>query len=296
MLNYYRYLPVSADDEKWGLSVLNAGCTRIQPNEPYPYRQHPVHHNFLWENGRTLYEYQLIYIVNGSGFFESLSVQNQKIEAGCIILLFPGEWHRYKPHPNKGWDEYWVGFNGSIIERLIESNFFQKSKPLINIGFNDEILALINSILLYTREEKAGYQQVISGTVLHLLGKLYSLDKQKKFEKENTTEKVITQAIVLLRSKLDEHISMETIAIELQVGYTWFRKTFKQYTGMAPHQYFIQLKIEKAKTLLGDLNKSVKEIAYELNFEYPLYFSKIFKKKVGLSPEKFRNNSGRYSS
>jgi AraC-like DNA-binding protein len=75
------------------------------------------------------------------------------------------------------------------------------------------------------------------------------------------------------------------------VGYSWFRKIFKNYTGMAPGQYLIQLKIEKSKELLCDTSKSIKEIAYELKFDNNFYFSKQFKEKTGLTPAQFRKKS-----
>ena len=71
MKNYYKYLPVSQEDENWGLHVLNAGYNRIPAAQLYPPQDHPSHHYFNWEKGRTFDEYQLIYISNGEGLFES---------------------------------------------------------------------------------------------------------------------------------------------------------------------------------------------------------------------------------
>ena len=72
---------------------------------------------------------------------------------------------------------------------------------------------------------------------------------------------------------------------------TVFRKVFKKYTGMAPGLYLIQLQIEKSKELLYDRGKSIKEIAYELNFDNNFYFSKLFKDKTGLTPAQFRKKN-----
>src|SRR3954469_8567942 len=110
MVNFYKYLPVSTTDESWGLNVLNTGCTHIMAGSSYPYDTHPAHHNFNWEKGRVLHEFQVIYITKGSGIFESKNGGKQAIAAGSIILLFPEERHRYKPDEKTGWDEYWVGF------------------------------------------------------------------------------------------------------------------------------------------------------------------------------------------
>src|ERR1700761_3018864 len=122
MINYYRYLPISEEDQHWGLSILNAGCTRIAANADYPYRQHPDHHYFTWSNGRVLDEFQVIYIASGEGSFESASVPETAVQAGTVILLFPGEWHRFRPSRATGWDEYWVGFKGEVADNLFRRN------------------------------------------------------------------------------------------------------------------------------------------------------------------------------
>lgn len=288
MINFYQYLPISDDDENWGLSVLNAGCTRIQPRQQYPYAHHPAHHYFNWESGRILNEYQLIYIAHGRGVFESSSMPVNKIYEGTIIILFPGEWHRFKPDADAGWDEYWVGFKGDVIDNIIKKNFFHPEQALLHVGFEEEIIILLTEIIEHTKGEKTGYQPLISGAVVHLLGYIHSLTKQKIFANENMVEITVNKARVLLRTKIDEDVTMQEIADELQVSYAWFRKMFKRYTGIAPQQYLIQLKIEKAKMLLSFPSKSVKEVAYELNFESYYYFSKLFKEKVGLSPDQYK--------
>jgi AraC-like DNA-binding protein len=83
---------------------------------------------------------------------------------------------------------------------------------------------------------------------------------------------------------------MEKVAEELNVSYAWFRKAFKNYTGIAPHQYLLQLRIEKARVLLSDPSLSIKEIAARLNFESAFYFSRLFKEKMGVGPEQYRKN------
>lgn len=291
MMNYYKYLPLSEEDEKWGLSVLNAGCTRINMHEQYPYIHHPKHHYFDWNSGRILNEYQAIYIAKGVGFFESKRVKRTRVEAGSVIILFPGEWHRFKPDENIGWDEYWVGFQGEIADNLIRNKFFTCENALINIGIKEEIVGLMVQIIDHSREEKAGYQPLVSGVLLHLLGYIHTLLKHNIFKEENIIELTVNKARILLRQKIDEDVAMEDVAKELNVSYSWLRKMFKTYTGMAPGQYLIQLKIERAKMLLSNPSKSIKEIAYELHFDSCFYFSKLFKEKTGLSPNTFRKRT-----
>ncbi len=293
MTNFYKYLPVSSEDESWGLYVFNAGCNRIKRNEIYPSAEHPAHHYFNWSKGRVLDEYQIIYISNGEGVFESADSGLQNINEGSIIFLFPGEWHRFKPNNETGWDEFWIGCKGSIIENLFAKKFLDTKNAVINIGVNDNITQLFISAIEQIKEEKTGYQQFVSGIVLHLLGAIHALNKQRNFKTEGNTETSINKARSILRTNIDENISMEEVAAELNVSYAWFRKAFKSYTGIAPNQYLLQLKIEKAKMLLANHSKSVKEIAFSLNFESASYFSKLFKEKTGISPEQFMKNMQR---
>lgn len=290
MINYYKYLPTSPEDEKWGMHVLNAGCNRICAYTDYPAPGHPAHHYFNWSKGRVLDEYQIIYIAAGNGLFESANCRQQQIKEGAILFLFPGEWHRFKPDPRSGWDEFWVGFKGGIIEHIVQHQFLSKKNALLEIGLCETIIQLFTSIIEITKEERTGYQPLLSGIVMHLLGEIHSLAKQQLYIGEDITESIINRARIIFRTNIDQEINIEEVASELRVSYAWFRKAFKTYTGIAPHQYLLQLKIEKAKLLLTNRSRSIKEIAFSLNFESAFYFSKLFKEKVGVSPKEYRKN------
>jgi AraC-type DNA-binding domain-containing proteins len=290
MINYYKYLPVSEEDESWGLSVLNTGCTRIAPGTAYPYSNHPSHHYFNWQKGRVLQEYQVIYITQGRGIFDSKNAANKTVQEGSVLLLFPGERHRYKPDEKTGWDEYWVGFNGAIAHNLLQKKFFTPGQPVLNIGYHEHLLNLFTEVIDKTKDEKAGYQPLIAGTVLHILGYIHSASQQDKFEGQDIDD-IVNKARLIFRSNIEENISPVDVANELHISYSRFRKIFKDYTGLAPGQFQIQLKIHKAKELLLNPSKTIKEISYELNFESNFYFSKLFKEKTGMTPIEFRNKA-----
>ncbi len=72
------------------------------------------------------------------------------------------------------------------------------------------------------------------------------------------------------------------------MSYSWFRKMFKQYTGLSPAQYQLWVKLQKAKALLIGSSKNIKEIAFLLEFESSNYFTVFFKQKTGMTPVEFR--------
>jgi len=286
MNNYYKYLPIGKMDENWGLCVLNVGCSHTVPNGSYPLGTHPKDHHFKMDTGRVLNEYQLIYITAGSGWFESNRVK-QSIVSGTVILLFPGEQHRYSPAEQTGWDEYWIGFKGKIMDDLVSQNFFSPNNPCINLGINEQAFDLFNLIIEGVKKEEGGYQAQISGAILHLLGTIHAGNRGSLIE-NHEQHVLIDKARLLFRSNITNEFSPEQAAKELMIGYSSFRKLFKAYTGISPGQFYIQLKIERAKEMLRSPTIPVKEIAYELRFESHFYFSKLFKEKTGLTPTAFR--------
>ena len=92
---------------------------------------------------------------------------------------------------------------------------------------------------------------------------------------------------------MNEHVykdvDVEELALKLNVSYSWFRRAFKEYTGYAPAKYFQELKLRKAKQLLVESSKSVKEISYILNYTSAEHFFSIFKKRTGFTPIEYRN-------
>ena len=111
-----------------------------------------------------------------------------------------------------------------------------------------------------------------------------SIDKNLQVENDDFSSK-IDYACVLMKELIDQPVSMQEIAKKAGMGYSLFRKLFKEQKNYAPVQYFQNLKIQKAIELL---TIPVKEIAYRLDFESPAYFSARFKKQTGKSPIEYR--------
>ncbi|MEI7524053.1 MAG: AraC family transcriptional regulator [Mariniphaga sp.] len=284
-----RYLPVHEQDENWSLIVRTAGFQSILPNSIYPTEGHSLNYSFNYQNGRVLDEFQLIYITKGSGIFESTGFKSVSIVEGTIFFLFPGEWHRFRPEQATGWDSYWIGFKGKFAENLVANGYLSVSKPVVKVGYNEEIVSLYRRILEAGNEERAGYQQYISGIVIHLLGYIYYRAKDNQYEDKAIVQK-IDKARVLIREQINENISPEVIAKELVMTYSWFRRLFRQYTGLAPAQYIAQLRLQRAKELLSTTLKSVKEIAVEMNYESVDYFSTQFKRQTKMTPTQYRRS------
>ncbi|MCD8192944.1 MAG: AraC family transcriptional regulator [Tannerellaceae bacterium] len=282
-----KYFPINRQDEAWGIVVTTVGCQQISPYTSYPQSQHPESYIFKPQTGRRIKEYQLIYISEGAGYFESASCKRQRVKAGTIILLFPDEWHTYEPDQETGWYEYWVGFRGVHIDKRVENGFFTPESPVFYVGFSSGIISLYEDIIDYALQERSGFQQIISSIVLYILGSVYYKNKNQSFTDSVAINK-IDEARSLMKQKIDNPISPEEIAEQLGVSYSWFRKMFKQYVNISPTQYQLNLKFLRSKELLDTSGLTITEIAYKMNFETVSQFSTFFRKREGISPQEYR--------
>jgi AraC-like DNA-binding protein len=282
------YLIYSEEDDLWGLTVTTVGHQKIKENEIYPPETHPAGYFFDADKGRILNEFQLLYITNGKGEFSfGEDKHSALISEGKMFFLMPGVWHTYKPIEKSGWNEYWIGFKGEIIDKIVAEGFFLNRHPVFNIGLNERIVDLYMKAIEIANEERAGYQQALSGIVMHILGLMYYRDKTRNFQDEDLISK-INKAKVLMRESVYSSLFAEDIAKTLNISYSGFRRAFKEFTGTSPSKYMMELKLNEAKLLLSTTAQSVKNISYSLNFENPEYFSVFFKKRTGVTPLEYR--------
>lgn len=284
--SFVKYINAGPLDKEWGLYLNVAGYARIPPLLVYPPKVHPSGYFFTWEKGRVLQEYQINYITEGSGILETATDQFA-VTPGSIIILRPGLWHRYRPDASTGWNEHYLGFEGDFCARLFQDGFFATSRPVLYIGFQENILQLFFEIIQSVKEEKTGHQQVSAATTILMLSKILSVLRNQEFAGKSI-ERTIQKACLYFRENLNKNVNIEQLAGELNVGYSYFRQMFRKYTGISPIQYHLSLRIQKAKDLLVSTDQSFKEIAIDLGFESYFYFSRIFKDKTGQSPMEFR--------
>ena len=102
----------------------------------------------------------------------------------------------------------------------------------------------------------------------------------------------INRAREMMRRHIGDNLPPEEIARRLNIGYTWFRRTFRAYVGIAPAQYQLQLRHNKARELLTTTDRTVSEIAAELGFENVSQFSAFFRQREKITATQYRSKYG----
>lgn len=281
----FRYMPVSPRIKSLGAYVLNGGFTVVTPNSPYPAYQHPPDHHCV-THGRMLSTYLFVYITRGAGVFGSKLRDNQAVCAGDLIALFPRVWHYYHPLSNTGWDEYWIEFDGDYLRRLMKGGEFSPNEPIRHIGVHDDLLDLFLRAVELLKKEPPEYQLMLGTLTALIITQVLSALKQRNRDSRAGSH-IIREAKRWLAHDPIESENMDRLASRLNMSYSSFRRLFKIETGFAPRQFALEAKLQKARDLLVRTDAAPHLIAEQCGMDSH-YFSRLFKKKLGLTPTAFR--------
>jgi AraC-like DNA-binding protein len=112
---------------------------------------------------------------------------------------------------------------------------------------------------------------------------IYSLQEISKAE-QTVTEK----AIAFMKKNISNRYTLQELAVFFNYSPSQFSNKFRKETGYSPIDYFIHLKLQQACKLLDSTDKKIYEIADELGYDDPYYFSKLFKKVMHVAPEQYK--------
>jgi AraC-like DNA-binding protein len=247
---------------------------------------HPATHAFTWEKGRTLRDIHILYIVTGSGELETRQ-QKVHIVPGDVMLLFPNEWHRYRPLANTGWEEYWIGFNGPQVDKhLLPELFPEPVTSTKNIGYHDEVLYLFQQALSLSQRTTAGFQKILSGIIWQLVA--YVANPGIKPRAGSAAHYLVDDVLEHIRLNLSRGVDFHMRARDAGISYSHFRKLIRDQTGLAPQQLLLRERLKFACRLLQTTSLTISEIAALSGFQSAYYFSSYFKARTGKTPSRYR--------
>lgn len=293
----FRYLPSRPRDIQWGLHVTGAGRAAIPPGGAYPPPGHPELYHFTWKKGRSLPEYQLLYIAAGSGLFESALTGLRPVAAGTAVVLFPGVWHRYRPDKATGWEEYWVGFAGEQMDRLVLNRFFSPEQPLLHTGPAPEIARLFAGLLDRLRDAPSGFPHLIAATVLEMLAAVlaatnsepHQLILQGPRDVTALQDRIVAEALRLIWSGSHLQLTVAGLARQLHVTARSLERRFHASLGRTIREEIMRCRLDRVRRLLADTDLSIAEIVAVSGFSSPDALSRAVQRAEGTTPLKLRH-------
>jgi AraC-like DNA-binding protein len=233
---------------------------------------------------RDLGSYALVYLVSGGGEFGDDLGHTQTVEPGDLMLLFPGVRHYYGPRPNSRWDEIYLVFDGPLIDLWHKQRIISPNRPVWHL---DPVP------FWYRRLEAIALPPAIATLegAFHRLAQFQHLVAEMALAAQEKTASVagherIEQASRLLEA--GEGQPLEEVARAVGMSYESFRKKFAAQTGRSPAKFRMECLVNRACALLMQRNTTQKEIARLLGFCDEFHFSKVFRRRMGVSPRTFR--------
>lgn len=229
----------------------------------------------------------LIYCHEGEGWYD-LGENRCYVQKNHFFIIESGIPHTYAASEQNPWSIYWVHFTGE--KSILFSEMFNRTILIDNspsARFDDRI-RLFNEILVNL---EMGYSvenmEYITLCLWYLLGSFRYISQYREINKPQTQD-TIQKVINFMKSNINKQLSLEDIAQSVNYSPSYLSTLFTQKSGVSPINYFNQLKIQKACQLLDFTDKKTKEIAFELSFSDPYYFSKVFTKYMHMSPKEYR--------
>ena len=226
-------------------------------------------------------DFQILYVAKGVGTF-TINGEEQVFEEGTIVLYLPGEDQYYYYTNETSPIIYWLHFSGHNALKLLEENGMLNDRNFF-VGIKIDLSTIFDKIIVELQFGKGKFFEMCNLYTKELvtLCSRYAIESTHPFYTKN---KVLDKAIKYFNENFNTAISIKEYANDFNISCCWFIRSFKNYTGTTPIQYVTNIRINKAKNLLQDDSLTIGEIGNLIGYQNPLYFSRIFKKNVGLAP------------
>ena len=240
-------------------------------------------------------DYQILHIASGKAHF-FFDGNEQIVPAGNMVIYRPKEEQRYYYYGVDQTEVYWVHFTGKDAKKILRKYGIKDNIHVIRTGTDLEYKYLFLQMIQELKLCRADYEELLALHLEHLLIRIHRALLTKPHSKSLTHIKEIDAAVRYFHENYHTEININEYAASHHMSVSWFIRGFKEYTDSTPTQYILSLRISNAQTLLENTDYNVTEIAELIGYDNPLYFSRLFKKQVGVSPSDFRKQLRQHTS
>ena len=239
-------------------------------------------------NGRI--DYHLLYIYQGECFVKFDGDPDYTcVKAGNVILFRPMEHQEFIFKKGTDSISYFIYFTGKDVKRILEDLGIYDLR-IFNVKRSISFMQSLKPIIDEFPLKHPDNEYFCAGGLLQLLSIISRKYRMSKMNIESENEK----QIILAARKIYHHsgigLTVEELAKESCLSVGHFSHLFKKTIGYPPHTYMIYIRMAKARDLLMSTQMSVREVAEEVGCPDQNYFSRIFKKYIGLSPSQIKKN------
>lgn len=249
------------------------------------YYPHAVHHYRKRKSGSG--QYILLYCLEGEGWVE-LEGKRLDLVPNTYFMVPKGVAHQYGTSDRHPWSIYWVHFTGSFADLLYQRYCRGTAPAVLQIAYDESRIGSFRLIYALLENGFGAYNMELANIKLLQFLSSFVYSPEERALHDTATADPVNRSIAFMRKNVNQTLTVEALAAQANYSVSHFTSLFRQKTGFSPIHYFNQLKIQQACQHLHFTDRSVKEIGYELGFQDSFYFSRLFKKQMGLSPSQYR--------
>ena len=224
--------------------------------------------------------YSLHYILSGKGCVVC-GGKSFSLTAGDSFLVFPEEEYLYFPEETDPWEYLWVDFKGADAKSLIAQTYFTKECPVVK-----EKPGLGQLFHIYEEGLHGALAKERYTARVYLLLTYFFKEKE---ETEGRRSYFEDAAEIIQNSYWKQELNVGQLAKCLSVERSYLYRLFMERTGISPQDYITEVRMERACELLMTTELSVQAVACSVGYKDALYFSRVFRKRKGITPSVYRN-------
>lgn len=234
---------------------------------------------------------EIIFVINGHGYV-TVNEQEYFVKKGDIVIYNPCDEHFEKSSDTEPFEFIFFAIDRFEIMNMPKNCIIPKDyKCVYPSGKTFDVLNQIFCRMLSEINSKERYYAEIlkelARTALMYIIRVILADENPI--KPYYNNKVLNMAIDYINNNLSGDLSLDNIAANCFVSKYYLSHLFSSYKGIGIGKYILELRIKEAKYLLKTTDKKVNEISEEIGFNDTSYFCRAFKKEVGCTPLKYRN-------
>lgn len=229
----------------------------------------------------------LIACISGKGSC-TLGGREWSLEPGDLLFLPPRAHHIYCADSRSPWTIFWMHFRGLRAEDHLANLGVSKSNPVISV---DDTAMLIAAFEDTFRHATHGFGEAAMPGLSTAFGRLLGLVKvyqRAPGSRSRRAENRLLQVLALMREDLTRPWTLAELASESHLSVPHFTELCRRQTGMPPLGLLIRLRLQRAMDLLQQGNHNVAEAAAAVGYDDPFYFSRLFRKHMGVAPSACR--------
>ncbi|AEI41713.1 transcriptional regulator, AraC family [Paenibacillus mucilaginosus KNP414] len=249
------------------------------------YFPHARHH--YRERKEGCEAYILIFCSGGEGWVRIEDHPPQMVKKYDLLVIPANVPHAYGASDTLPWSIYWFHFRGDQAQHYID--LLPLSRSLLRLDAQDALRLTEWFQACYTLLSEKGYSLPHCLHANQFMGQILGmLALQRPSEADQLSNGYVEQSIRYMKQSIAENLSLAQLSEQANLSRSHYLSVFKSVTGQSPAHYFQQLKIQQACTYLDLTDWSIKEISGRVGFKDPLYFSRAFRKSIGVSPSTYR--------